>query len=336
MSEFSKDKIAEYAGDVANLPHGEKVWFLKLTGHTMEPRRKNVFVALATKIWELEGKGIKPWEKFRLTLEPEPTNPHDPGAVKVMLWQPPTDATSEWRSVHIGYVPRQERGRGTTNHNMAMLSFLKRGLIIKETFQGPPGCKPLETLKVRFVHVFWDPHKEYGSAHLAVHTVFTDEKLPDGCLSIQSAGRRPEKSASTLGTGAPAPVVSSNSYPNPKVIDQLISLHREFVDYFTLEEEDGVLMPAFMSQWDPGLTPFQRFANKDDLEAKAAKTRYNLPVSVVDLEQVEKEYGVTMAENFYRFSGLFEGPVTKDHARKVLETMTEVMMTLRKFRRHGN
>ena len=67
--------------------------------------RKTDALAFARAVRTAEQKG---WH-YGVRLEPEPSNPHDPNAIKVIghaLVMPPSGAAAE-RSWHIGYVPRE-------------------------------------------------------------------------------------------------------------------------------------------------------------------------------------------------------------------------------------
>jgi len=129
-------------------------------------------------------------------------------------------------------------------------------------------------------------------------------------------------------------VVPNNDYPSTKLIDRLISAHKAFQDFFRFTDSGGECVPVFMLQCDEP----KSFANYTQFET-AWKTGYDqefiYPEQTTDLREVEKEFGPVMAENFYKFTGGWEGPMTQLHAAKVLAAINGILMEARKVQIHG-
>jgi len=114
MSEYSNERKEKYIEEM--LEPGERIWFFRLTGHTMVKSRTALFVALAKKVWEVAGKQ-KPWKMFRFGIERDLENKHDDSAVSVFMWR---QVDGEWKKFELGYIPRSERGEGKIYHSKAV------------------------------------------------------------------------------------------------------------------------------------------------------------------------------------------------------------------------
>jgi hypothetical protein len=328
MSEFSSERKERYVEKM--LRPGERIWFVRLAGHLAKGQKARLaaFVAIARKVWKMAGKK-NPWDLFRFGIERDLGNKVDDAAVSIFLWRK-TD--KGWIKHPLGFVPATERGKGKVNHNRAFAKWLDEGKIKKINYTVEPGSK--ETFKshlIRLVHIHWDEKKTFGSAHFAIHTSFGVKTLPRGVKEIENVGLE----ATTGLHDGEIPTVANNDYPTEKTIDKLISAHKEFVEMFQLEEDEGILAPTFMSQWWEEGYDRGSFESQNEFACwldQQQETPWTQPETTVDLRAIEKEHGPVMAENYYRFTGLFEGPFTKVHAARVLATITEMLMIARKFR----
>lgn len=331
MSEFSDSQKKKYAQAV--LQPGQRAWFFRLTGHTMTPERKKLFTALSERAWNEQGK-IEPWMLFRLDLEQEPDNKFDPNAVRVLFVRRKDEM---WNTLQLGYVPLNERGKGQVYHSKAISHFLGQNLVIYNNFIHE-GLPDYVARTVHLVHIHYDARQAFGSAHLAVLTPWDATDLPSGVKALESAYMAPESREIVWETlshkdcqpEAPPATAPAWTPPSEKTIDRLISLHKEFISYFTYEDSGGTCSPCFMVQCTEPRPYKDETSFAKDWES-GHDQMWLFPDSVENLKVVEKDYGPTMAKNYYRFTGLYSGPFEQGHATQVLNNVTEVMNVLRKM-----
>lgn len=326
MSEYSNERKQRYIKTM--LKPGERVWFFRLTGHMMEKARTQLVKAINKKVFQMSGKK-DPWQLFRFGIERDSANAYDELAVSVFLWHRQKDGT--WIKRDLGFIPRQERGHGKHNHNKAVALWLDDKLIKTVEYTVKKGSKETFTSPlVRLVHSYWKDDGSFGSVYFAVHTDYETKDLPRGVKEIENVGK-PHDGKKHEGV---IPTVSSNEYPDPKTVDRLISAHREFENYFTLEEDDGICVPVFMSQWDEEIEILHEYKDHETFE-NSLGTMQQWPwgnlTETKDLRVIAKEHGPVMAENYYKFNGIFEGPFTQQRASTVLAAIQEILMVCRRY-----
>lgn len=326
MSEYS-DEIKDYYKEHCIRP-GERAWFFNLTGHMMVEGRKKITAAMGKKVERLKGQKY-PWEIFKLTVEHDAKNKHDDKACAVFLWNKDKDS-GEWRKLQIGFVKRNN-GKQALNHNLAVLHWLDTGDIIKTKYPvGDGSDKTFESPLVRLVHIYYNPTNSYVTAHFAVHTNY-HAKRPENVAKIESVGISPEGHD----LDPEIPDLGIFEYPSPRQVDKLISLHKWFVDAFRLEDGENVLEPAFLSQWWDEGVPVQNFESQDRFEewlGELNDSPYDQPSVTHDLRVMAEEYGDVMAQNYYRLSGPFEGPVTSKRVLRIISTLNQIKALVDQFK----
>lgn len=314
--------IQEYCKTRVN--PGERAWFLRLTGHTMVEAKMRVFAAIHEKIFKHPELPVSDFFKFGLLHQPN--NEYDNEAVAFFLWHRSADGV---KRRPLGFVQSKDQdSKQKISHNRAAKEWLHGDLLLKEDVYGED--RPI----VRLVHIWYDSAKKFGSAWFAVHTSSTIKTVPRGVSPISNFspddaenedGSRFDEVGMTLSSSIPS--VTNHDYPAPILIDKLISAHKELVDYFRLEEEDGVCEPVFLSQLEND--PI-RFASQEEFEK--SNPTYGPAMTTESLVLLEKDYGHILANNYYKLSGIYEGPFITHHVSAVLASINEALTVLRRFR----
>jgi hypothetical protein len=327
MSEYSTDRKKRYIKKM--LKPGERIWFVRLTGHMMTKARTKVFVALARKAWELADKK-DPWQLFRFGIERDIDNKHDDSAVSIFLWH---NVDGEWTKRQLGFIPRSERGKGKVYHSKAFALWLDEGKVLNVEYTMAKGSEEtFESPLVRLVHIHWDEKKNFGSAHFAIHTPYSVTQLPRGVKELESVGQASEGDEPEALHEGKLPVVETFSFPDEKVIDRLITAHQEFQKHFSYTDSEGECNAVFMLQCSEPRPYKDEAAFQEDWDGGHDAT-WIFPETTESIKKVQNDYGPVMARNYYRFTGLFEGPFDQHHTSRVLATINELLVVARKLKK---
>lgn len=330
MSQYSDDMRKKFAKEYVK--EGQRAWFFQLTGQMMEARRKKVFLQVAKKVEENRDTK-KPWEMFRFTVERDEENEYDPFAVKLHLL---ILKQNEWKKVQIGFVMKNDRKLGgEVLHNKAVFNFLKEDQVVKVTYPGTDKIPELTEYDVRMVHCYYDSQKNFASAHFAIITPFEVDSVPRGVkhfenYGISGGGEVDRVKKETVRVEAP-PAAVSNEFPDAQMIDKLITLNKEFQRFFSYEDSGGENSPFFLLQC---IQP--QVFGMDEIDFQAAWDNeydqdWHPAENTIALERIRDEYGAIMAKNYYRLTGIFEGPFTESHVSKVIRAATEMLAPLKRF-----
>jgi hypothetical protein len=356
LSDDSSDTKAIRAFIEKKLKPGERMFVLSLTGQGKDPNRSKVLRAMHKKV---KAEKRDPWSVLKLDLELQEDNPHDPNAVTVYCWWQHKSGT--WKRHHIGFLKRSHMGK-EIHHNKVIAEHMRAQKVKRVRYKKMPHAKAakdfLNCFKVYALHVFAPRDSKTPALKLAViadHLTVNSgtipnyyrhpetEKIHEGTDGLGGSPPPKKKAGKKKAAKVEAPPqeVEVRDWPTVEQMSELMEILAEFERFFYHSEEvdgrKGVLMPVCMHEWKG--TPKKLTSAKKVEEAVVAGRMgefYGDFGTAVDLYEIQEKHGVLMAENFYRITGGFAGPIDKMHIQSILQAMRRVLKVLREFKGMNN